>query len=202
MRAEDLSGRRFGSFIVIRRDASVFVAGKHRAQWLCLCDCGTEKTVWGQSLRSENTTNCGCSYGSSTHGMSGTPEYKTWDSMRQRCTNPRNTHWRHYGGRGITVCDRWSSFEAFLEDMGRRPSRGLSLDRIDVNGNYEPGNCRWATAVEQARNQRRSRVLTAFGRTQHIAEWAQQCGLTMEGIARRLRIGLPPEQAVREAACQ
>ena len=102
--------------------------------------------------------------------MSRTKTWKVWAGMRERCINPHARHFNHYGGRGISFCDRWNSFENFLADMGERPT-GMSLDRINVNGNYEPGNCRWATSVEQARNKRNSCVLTGFGETKTASEW-------------------------------
>ncbi|MET7347444.1 hypothetical protein [Streptomyces mirabilis] len=121
----------------------------------CLCDCGTEHTVhrsdWGKKVKS-----CGCLRRESvtTHGMSDSPTYSTWESMIQRCTNPRCKDYADYGGRGITVCQRWRTFENFLADMGVKPE-GRSIDRIDNDGSYEPGNCRWATLSEQNSNQRR-----------------------------------------------
>jgi hypothetical protein len=100
-----------------------------------------------------------------THGLTDTPEHRSWAHMKNRCTNPNNDAWKHYGGRGIRVCDSWlESFEQFLADMGERPN-GTSLDRIDVDGHYEPGNCRWATAVEQNNNQRRTRKVVNEQRT-------------------------------------
>lgn len=124
---------------------------------LCVCDCGTRTSIaindWGR------TESCGCLVldrvreANTTHGFSGTPTYRTWVGMWRRCTQPHVKAFPDYGGRGITVCDRWKDFAAFLADMGERPE-GKSLDRIDVNGNYEPENCRWATAAEQRANQR------------------------------------------------
>ncbi|WP_328981757.1 hypothetical protein OG258_19885 [Streptomyces mirabilis] len=124
-----------------------------------LCDCGTPHTIrrdhWGKAVKS-----CGClakeliSVRSTTHGMTKSPTYRTWVAMIQRCTNPGRSNYPYYGGRGITVCSRWrNSFEAFLQDMGERPD-GMTLDRVDTDGSYEPGNCRWATKNEQAQNQR------------------------------------------------
>ena len=120
----------------------------------------------------------GIPHHNATHGCTGTPTYRAWQDMIQRCYNPRRTRYPMYGGRGITVCQRWrESFEAFLKDMGTSPSPRHSIDRIDNNGNYEPGNLRWATAKEQSRNQRRNRVLTYQGETLCIAEWAERLGV-------------------------
>lgn len=147
-------GNRYGLLTVIER-----VPGGARRMYRCRCDCGGEKSAAGSALTRGRVQSCGCllpaKHGHTTGGWS--PTYNTWVSMLQRCTNPRATYYRYYGGRGIAVCDRWRSFASFLADMGERPA-GKSIDRIDTNGDYEPGNCRWATASEQRRNQRRMKA--------------------------------------------
>lgn len=157
---KDLTGQRFGRWLVLNR---VYRCNT-RVQWACRCDCGADGVVTSRALTHRESLSCGCYKGDVTakrntsHGMSYTATYRSWQSMIARCTYSCVAHWRHYGGRGIMVCERWrESFEDFLEDMGERPP-GTSIDRIDVNGNYEPANCRWATCVEQGRNTRRSRV--------------------------------------------
>lgn len=152
------TGERVGRLLVV--DFAEPNPSGHR-QFRCRCDCGAETVATASNLRSGKTRSCGCLRsdvglkGTRTrlvrHGLCGTPTYRSWQGMIQRCTNPKVPKWKHYGGRGITVCERWRDFTNFLADMGERPD-GRTLDRTDPDGNYEPGNCRWATAVEQRHN--------------------------------------------------
>lgn len=155
----DITGQRFGRLVVLRRLGS---AKYGESTWLCRCDCSKNKVILGHSLRQGLTKSCGClqreraSQTKKKHGASTTETYYIWAGMRTRCKNPKATPYKNYGGRGISVCERWNSFDNFLADMGERPP-GLSIDRIDNDGNYEPDNCRWATQSEQTGNQRKRR---------------------------------------------
>jgi hypothetical protein len=130
---------------------------------------------------------------------SRTPTYVSWASIAPRCGNPNHPAYPRYGGRGITVCERWASFENFLADMGERPA-GLSLDRIDNNGNYEPGNCRWATPKEQSSNREGTRLIAWQGETLCVKEWSRRTGVSNATILCRLARGLPPERVFERPA--
>ena len=152
MPIKDLKGQRFGNLTVIQLNGR----NKHKkAVWECICDCGNHTNVVGTNLTSGGTKGCGCLTGGKTHGLSRTPEYNSYTAMMARCLNPKNSSYESYGGRGITICDRWlESPKNFIEDVGHKPGPEFSLDRIDVDGNYEPNNVRWATTEQQNANQR------------------------------------------------
>lgn len=194
----DLTGHVFGRLTVVARAKN----NMHRlATWVCECTCGNTVTVNGQMLRSGRTQSCGCLKRElsrkrlTVHGMTNTKEHRHWECMHQRCANKHN---QTYGGRSVTVCVRWSGehgFVHFLEDMGKCPGKGYSLDRIDNNKGYEPGNCRWATAVEQANNRRTSFLITFAGVTMSSTQWARRLGVKGQVIRDRLRAGHPPAVA-------
>lgn len=192
-------GDRFERLVVIgngKRDN----AGRQRL--ICKCDCGTEKEFDAYNLKSGKSKSCGCLRIQLTikrntkHGMSCSCEYSSWTYMIQRCSNPNFSEYNRYGARGITVCDHWrNSFEAFLKDMGNCPL-GRSLERIKNDQNYEPGNCKWATPAEQARNRRSNRRLTCHGRTQLLVDWADELGVSAQAIINRLKCGWSIEKAL------
>lgn len=173
---------------------------KHSASlWRVRCLCGKEFVTLANSLRTSNTTSCGCAR--IKHGESlptkSTPEYRAWCSMIHRCEYPKDKHYRHYGGRGIAISPRWrESYQAFLADMGRKPSPKHSLDRINNDGNYEPQNCRWALPKQQARNKSTSRVLIVGSECLTIAEWVERTGIGYTTIRERIKRGWAPESVV------
>lgn len=159
-RAPDLSGQVFNRLTAVEPVAK---RKNGMVMWRCRCECGNESTVQSGQLRNGDIKSCGClrreNARKGTHGMTKSPLYFTWKGMWARCTNPKAKDYKHYGGRGITVCERWKDFEAFVEDVGPRP-KGKTLDRKRVNEGYSKDNCRWATPKEQARNRRFKMKLT------------------------------------------
>ena len=153
------------------------------------------KRIIGAGAKRINSSRAIIGERSKTHGMSRTRTYKIWFGMKKRCKDESSNRFASYGGRGIRVCERWEVFENFLADMGECPA-GMSIDRIDTNGNYEPSNCRWASAKEQARNRRYNKLLTANGETKPVAEWAEQLGIDQRVIHLRLKRGWTEQQAI------
>lgn len=213
----DLKGKRFGRLVVIERSENI---GKQIA-WLVRCDCGEVKVVTGMHLRGGDTKSCGCfkkdnahmlgtkmgkkiGGKNKTHGSTKSRLYAIWRSMKERCMCPSNTFYSLYGGRGITVCEEWcNSFEVFRDwaianGYDENALRGqCTIDRIDVDGNYEPSNCRWATLTEQQNNKRNNHNLTYDGETYTIAEWSRIVGINESTIRQRLRYGWDIEDVLR-----
>lgn len=178
---------------------------KLQSRWWCKCICGTIKIVQSSNIANGETKSCGCmrSYGLSvnnqTHGQSNHDEYHAWDGMRARCTDPNSPSFHRYGGRGISVCDRWTGpggFERFFTDLGKRPSSEHSLGRIDNDGNYEPGNVRWEDRVQQARNKSSNRMLEFNGKRQCYAAWTEELGWSKYVISQRIDNGWSVEDAL------
>lgn len=203
---DDITGKKFGRLTVLGPAGQ----SKNRS-WVsrCVCDCGTEVLVRDASLIAERTKSCGCLLvearslnakqvhkHNTTHGLSRTPEYKAWREMIDRCNNPNSKSYSSYGGRGIRVCERWSKFESFYADIGKRPSCSFSIDRIDNNGNYCPANCRWATSKEQGNNRRTNRLLTIGDETKTLAQWSSVSSTMPRTIAARLSRGWSTREAV------
>lgn len=195
-KAIDLMGLKFGRLMVLERNASMY---NRDAAWLCQCECGNQKVVVGRSLRNGDTTSCGCYAIESrrTHGETTTKEYGIWANMKTRCFNPNRKTYINYGGRGITICDRWiNSYENFLEDMGTCPE-GLTIERIDNNGDYEPGNCKWATTKEQAYNTRRNVWIEYGGKRMVRNDWIKKVGIVWGTWRYWLKKGLTEEEVLR-----
>lgn len=191
MALKNLIGVKFSMLTVVSL-ADKSASGKIR--WACKCDCGNESFVQTSNLTNGHTKSCGCQKfsgfektkgtASLKHGMSNTRTYRSWMAMITRCRDRNVKEYKYYGARGISVCERWLDFANFYSDMGNRPL-GKSLDRINVNGNYEPTNCRWATAKEQGRNKRNNRIVKGFV----LAELSEITGINKSTIKSRLRNG-------------
>ena len=204
MKPTNLAGMVFGKLTAMSRAEN---SAQNRAQWLCRCECGGEKVAQATYLNAGTTRSCGClgieqrtkAARSQCTPYSRTNMYRerqTWQNMIARCSDPGRDDFKWYGGRGITVCDRWrGSFELFVADMGRRPA-GMTLDRRDSNGNYSPENCRWATMTEQANNRRGNHHITINGETLTIAEWARRVGIGERSISNRIARGWDEKHAV------
>ncbi len=200
-RAIDLAGKRFGRLLVVRRAPNRGI----RVRWSCRCDCGADHEASSAEIRNGATTSCGCYAREVTrarrlsHGDgngNGAAEYAAWCGMHTRCTNRRRPGFTNYGGRGIKVCERWREYPNFLADMGRRPSPRHSIERIDNDGNYEPGNCTWALRAEQSRNRRSAIRLERNGETRCLAEWCAVLGADYSYVLQRVRAGWPAEEAL------
>lgn len=197
-RFKDLTGQRFGRLVVQNYSGQ---SKNKMFMFDCLCDCGNKKRLRGNHLERGEITSCGCfrktfkmTHGHTAMGhASGT--YGSWASMVDRATNPNNKRFKDYLGRGIGVCDRWLSFENFLSDVGGRPN-GTTLERIDNNLGYFPGNVKWATRSEQQRNRRTNHLVTFKGETHCIAEWAELVGLRFSTLFTRLKRGWSEERAL------
>jgi hypothetical protein len=189
----DLIGRRFGKLQVIKTVPITKIG------WLCMCDCGNEKIIGNaHNLTSGGTTSCGCFALASrtTHGLTKSRAYVIWKGMHQRCGNPNSEGYENYGGRGIKIDPRWGRFENFLADMGHPPAR-FTLEREDNNGNYEPGNCRWANYKDQLNNRRSNHVIEAFGKRQSLARWCDEYAMPFNTLKNRIyRGGMTPEEAL------
>lgn len=200
-------GDRFGRWeIIAEAEPRVYARNDVRKRWLCRCDCGAVKEVYEQGLIRGTSTSCGCKrmenprFGMVKHGKSRTPLYKVYSSMLQRCFNTQNCNYKNYGGRGIKVCDEWLGDDGFATfykwsiKNGYAEGKRLTIDRIDVNGNYEPFNCRWVDYETQANNMRSNHHITFNGETHTISEWAKITGINRQTLQARARRGLPPER--------
>ena len=187
-------GDRYGRLVVVE-DRGGSVARRVK----CECDCGNSKKIRFYNLVSGNTKSCGCMVrvGRVTHGQSYGPEYRTWRRMKERCLNRNSENYGRYGGSGVTICDRWrTSFINFYEDMGSKPGPWYSIDRINGEVGYEPGNCRWATSRQQSRNRKSNRMISIRGTVKPLVDWVEQSGLKYKTVYSRLKKGVDPEVAL------
>lgn len=205
MQSKVSTGDVYGRLTIIKEASPKrYPSGDIKRRVRCQCSCGRITTANLNSLRTGHTSSCGCfaseqtSKSHTSHGRCGTPEYNTWKSMLDRCRNQNNQDWHYYGGRGITVASRWlgkEGFQNFYRDMGPRPSVGHSIDRIDTNKGYGPDNCRWATLIQQRRNQRNNRVIEFRGKKQCLIEWSIELGTKYKVLQERLADGWTVERA-------
>ncbi len=197
----DLTGNVYGKLKVVSFAGRI----EGHSYWDCVCECGNSKIVEAYKLKTGNTSSCGCfqkesrHFHTRTHGKTNCPEHKVWFGMKQRCYNPKNPNYVNYGGRGIKICDRWlgeNGFMNFMEDMGPRPSKNHTIERDEVNGIYEPSNCRWLLKELQAINKRNNRFITFNGETKHISEWSRGVNGGHSVVGKRLKNGWPLDLAL------
>ncbi len=194
---KDITGIRYGRGVVLGFGG---VSNGQKSLWFVRCDCGNIMKVQVSNLISRGSISCGClniektierntTHGLAKKGAKLPPEYAVWSSILARTQNPKTKNFKDYGGRGITVCERWLSFENFFEDMGERPGKEYSIERNNNNLGYSPDNCRWATKVEQNNNRRSNHPITHNGRTINLGQWADELGIKVSTIQCRLNIG-------------
>ncbi len=199
-KCKDLTGLRYGRFTVVRR---VENSKSGCSRWLCRCDCGEERVHTAGALNYGEIQSCGCLgkesrlRSNTRHGGSKTKLYRVWHSMKDRCSLETCSAFKHYGGRGISVCEEWKDYQVFHDwAMSSGYKEGLSIDRIDVNGNYEPSNCRWVSKDVQANNTTANKVLCHNGESRTMSEWAKILGISYSTLAKRLHDGWSVEKAL------
>lgn len=191
-----LTGKRFGSLVVLSR------AGRQKRYitWLCRCDCGAEREVSGHNLRRGRTKNCSAKLHKVERPPSITAQYKSeyqsWINMRARCLDTKHKKYLIYGARGITICERWNEFKNFMLDMGRKADPKFTIEREDVNGNYEPANCRWISRKDQGRNKRNSVFVTYQNKKVLLIDLVEELGLSRPLVYERLKLGWTLAQAI------
>ena len=200
MKRRELSGMQFGRITVL----NVAYIKKGHKYYNCVCECGNAKVISGSHLASGASKSCGCMVGIrnierfTTHGQSKSRLYRIWRGIKNRCLNPNDTNYPYYGGRGITISDEWlNNFEAFQAwSQNNGYDESLTIDRIDVNGNYEPNNCRWVNRKVQARNKRDNHLVTINGITKYITDWVEESPVSLTTIYQRIRDGWTVEDAI------
>lgn len=193
----DLTNKKFGRLLVVSRDGHLGAS----IAWKCLCDCGKEKRVSTSNLNSGATSSCGCirkqrlgkDNPRTTHGLSNTPTYISWQCMKSRCNNQNHKHYKHYGGKGISYDKAWESFASFLADMGEKP-KGFTLDRIDNSKSYSKENCRWASRADQAKNTSTVRNISFNGKTMCMLDWSKELKIPYDQIKNKYHKGLSAAQ--------
>lgn len=197
---KDIRGLKFGMLSVT--GFAGINAKNNEATWSVICDCGTVAIKDGSALRSGGVKSCGCAKdrmigaANTKHGDSHKGLYIVWAGMIERCSREKHVAWKDYGGRGIKVCERWHDYQLFKEDMGDGYAKGLQIDRIEVNGNYEPSNCKWSTPKEQSNNRRNNRRVQFDGLNLTISEWSDKTGFSHAVICKRLKMGWPIEKVL------
>ncbi|RLB06914.1 MAG: hypothetical protein DRG27_06945 [Deltaproteobacteria bacterium] len=190
------AGDKYNKLTAIRFDHKK----ENRQYWLFKCDCGNEKVIYVNHIKNGHTKSCGCLQRErhTTHNRCYSSTYRSWASMKDRTTNPKNDRYNSYGGRGITICKRWLKFENFYKDMGKRP-KGMTLDRIDNDKGYYKENCRWATRSEQQNNRRTNHLIVYNGKEKTVAQWAKEMNIKFCVLLTRIKRGWSIERALTKA---